>query len=267
MSDLGEGTGVWKGTHAGARRREFTRWPHANPAMLLLRNTPGVSSYEVACRDISCRGVGIRSPREAQVGTPCVIILRSRTRSSAVSATGMVARCEQIRPGLYSVGVRLDQQIDLEQIITRDPLAGHDHEHVEPEQLHALLSSQGIAVVTSNPNDAKMISSLLGSTYVLTPKSRQELTDQTLSLAAVVLEENTPLGELSEVAVDLYCSGFVGKIVLVTPDAGDHSRRLLEKLPVASAMVRPLDRDRVLCALADALREHTSHANKRLKAA
>ncbi len=267
MQDSGNGTGIWKGTHAGVRRREFTRWPYANPAMLLLRDTPGVSACEVACRDISCRGVGLRSPREANIGTPCVIILRSRTRSSAVSATGMVARCEQIRPGLYNVGVRFDQQIDLEQIITRDPFAGHDHEHVEPEQLRALLPAQSIAVVTSNPNDAKMISSLLGSTHVLAPKSRQELTDQALSLAAVVLEENTPLGELSEVAVDLYCSGFVGKVVLVAPDAGAHSRRLLEKLPVASAMVRPLDRDCVLSALADAVREQLSHAAKRQKAA
>lgn len=267
MSDLGEGTGVWRGTHAGARRREFTRWPYANPAMLLLRDTPEVTPYEVACRDISCRGVGLRCRREARVGTPCVIILRSRMRSSAVSAMGTVTRCEQVRPGLYSVGVRFDQQIDLEQIITRDPLAGYDHERVDPEQLRAILPSQGIAVVTSNPNDAKMIGSLLGSSSVLAPTSRQELTDQALSLAAVILEENTPLGEFSEVAVDLYCSGFVGKLVLVAADAGAHCRRLLEKLPVASAVVRPLDRDRVLRALADALRVEVSDAHQRLKAA
>jgi hypothetical protein len=221
--------------------------------MLMLRDQVGSLGHEVACRDVSAMGVGLRTTRMASLGTPCVVVFRSRTDQSAVAAAGVVSRCERVRDGLFDVGVRFDQVLDLNLVLSRDPFASHLHECVRPSQVLALLGELRIGVVAFDANDANMLRAVLGHERVLAPKKRAELIIEAMHLGAVLIEQDTPVGEIGEIAIDLYCNGFTGKIVLLAPSANEPARRMMEKLPIAAVALRPLTGEGLLNALADAL--------------
>ena len=69
-----------------------------------------------------------------------------------------------------------------------------------------------------------------------------------LMVAELLFEDDEEPGS---VLLDLYEHGFAGKVVLIAPDRGPRVRRIVEKLPLAGVLVKPLEDTALLRLLAD----------------
>jgi hypothetical protein len=81
-----------------------------------LQAVGGTTQFAVKCRNISRRGVGFLHGGYVHPGTLCEVTIITKRRVG-FRATGKVVRCQHIGDKIHEVGVRLDSDLDLVELV------------------------------------------------------------------------------------------------------------------------------------------------------
>jgi hypothetical protein len=125
------------------------------------------------------------------------------------------------------------------------------HESVDGSSLRGR-----VLVVSATAGDRALLGRALRGTgmAVMSVASAGSAPDAA-AVDVVMLTCNEGDDEPGSVLLDLYEAGFAGKALLITPDRSPRVRRMVDKLPLAGVLVKPLEDALLLRLLADILPE------------
>jgi hypothetical protein len=247
------------GEHGGdapALQREFARWPF--PQRVVPVRLPDLVPQRVvtmACKNLSCSGAGLVGQTLIAPGTRIIMGLRSSVRGVA-EVEGEVTRCDGKGSLRFEVGVRFTRHIDVREFVPVRALTNQFlHERVDPARLRGL-----VVVLAAGTPDRSRIARALSCTCmtVMHASGMHELPasmhDATILVLGCDTDDETP----GDALLRVYERSFSGRVVLLAPQASVRIRRMIEKLPVASVLLKPFGPDAVLRAIAQALHEHNT---------
>lgn len=105
------------GERKDARRRQDSRIPLPDAVVLCkLQAVGGSTQFAVKCRNVSRRGLGFLHGAYVYTGTVCEVTIITRKRVG-FRVTGRVVRCQHIGDKIHEVGVRLDNELDLNELL------------------------------------------------------------------------------------------------------------------------------------------------------
>jgi CheY-like chemotaxis protein len=109
---------------AARRRRKYVRWAFRKITVELQINHPGGSAItcRVACRNLSCGGIGVVHSAFLYPGSTCVVTL-PRQGGRPLAASGVILRCVHVQDMVHEIGIKFDREIDVGEFMDRDPLA------------------------------------------------------------------------------------------------------------------------------------------------
>ncbi|MFO0830441.1 MAG: PilZ domain-containing protein [Phycisphaerales bacterium] len=230
------------------RRRVFARWPFAQQ-LVPVRDLASRSReiFPMTCRNLSANGIGLVSAREVAIGRPVSITLRSIIRG-AVDVRGRVVRCEPTGERRYDVAIALELPLEVREFAPPDPLSNQTiHEAVDPGSIRGTC-----LIVSSSAGDRAALARTLRATrMVVTSVASVSGARDVPGADIAIITCNDDDDEPGSVLLDLYDQGFAGKAVLVAPDRSSRVRRIVDKLPLAGVIVKPLEDTVLLRVLAD----------------
>ncbi|HEX2837529.1 MAG TPA: PilZ domain-containing protein [Phycisphaerales bacterium] len=233
---------------SAARRRVFARWPFSQQ-IVPVRDLSSLSRdiIPMTCRNLSANGVGLVSSRPLAVGRTVSVTLRSVVRGT-VNVQGRVVRCEDAGERRCELGVAFATPIDVREFAPTDPLSNQTlHETIDPQTLRG-----SVLIVSGCPGDRASLARSLRTTSMIVASVASVHGARDIAAADIaILTSDTGDDEPGSVLLDLYERGFAGKVVLIAPDRGPRVRRIVEKLPLAGVLVKPLEDTALLRLLAD----------------
>ena len=175
------------------------------------------------------------------------VTLRSQVRG-AVEVRGRVVRCEEAGSGRFDVAVALEVPLEVREFAPTDPLANHTaHESVNAASLRGR-----VLIVSATTGDrAALVRALRGTSMVVTSVASASGARDVGCVDIAILTCNEGDEEPGSVLLDLYEQGFAGKAVLVAPDRSARVRRIVDKLPLAGVLVKPVEDNLLLRVLTD----------------
>ncbi len=233
---------------SAARRRVFARWPFSQQ-IVPVRDLSSLSRdiIPMTCRNLSANGVGLVSPRPIAVGRTVSVTLPSVVRGT-VNVQGRVVRCEEAGERRCEVAVAFATPVDVREFAPADPLSNQTlHETVDPQMLRG-----SVLIVSACSGDRAALARSLRCTCMMiasVASVQGALNIGATDIAILTCDEDDE--EPGSVLLDLYEHGFAGKVVLIAPDRGPRVRRIVEKLPLAGVLVKPLEDTALLRLLAD----------------
>jgi PilZ domain len=232
-----------------AARRTFARWPFEQgiTAVPLGGALGGELAFALVCRNLSAGGLGGFSRLQLAEGTRVLMVLPTALQGVA-TATATVVRCEQSRENLYDIGALFDEPIDLEMFVPLDPLEQqYTHEFVAPHMI-----TGRIALLSESAFDRAFFGRVLSHSQAsVTCDARPEaIIADAKSLDVLVISSQLNNSHTEDTVLRCMSAGSRARYVLLASDNGPRNRRLMLKLPFASAIVRPLREQSVLSALA-----------------
>ena len=235
-------------------KRTFARWPFRMGSIKLALEHPGGSRVEltVACRNLSRGGTGVLHSAYVHTDTPCVIYL-PKPDGSLVKRRGKIVRCSHVKGLIHELGILFDEPIHLSNFVTLDPfLGGSSFENIDPGEL----LGTALALVSSDI-DKRIIEHFLSDTQ-LKLRFAQETDDavkQATDNCDVIL-----LDLMMENAIDtleaIRKQGVNAPVVALGEEANSDIRNILEKHNITMFVLKPLNNDLLLSALAECLLVH-----------
>src|SRR4051812_35298741 len=116
-------------------RRKFSRWPFRQTTIPITITHPGgsVVNLRLACRNISCGGVGLLHTSFIHPGSVCVVELPN-SKGLHDKLPGVVQRCSHRRGTLHELGIKFARSIELANYVPGQ--AGvHSFERVDAHDL------------------------------------------------------------------------------------------------------------------------------------
>jgi hypothetical protein len=105
------------GEGKGDNQRKESRIPMTDVVVICkLQAVGGPTQFAVKCRNVSRRGVGFLHGAYVHAGTRCEVTIITRRRVG-FRATGKVVRCRHVGDKVHEVGVRLDSDLDLVELV------------------------------------------------------------------------------------------------------------------------------------------------------
>jgi hypothetical protein len=234
-----------------AARRTFARWPFEQgiTAVPLGGAQGGELAFALVCRNLSAGGLGGLAPVQLAEGTRILMVLPTALQGvAAVMST--VVRCERSRENVFAIGVLFDEPIDLEMFVPLDPLdQAYVHEYVAPHMI-----TGRIALLSESTFDRAFFSRVLSHSQArVTCDARPDaIVADAKSLDVLVIASELNNSHTEDTVLRCMSAGSQARYVLLANDNGPRNRRLMLKLPFASAIVRPLREQALLSALAQA---------------
>lgn len=242
------------------RRRVFARWPFAQQFVPVREvDSPARTIVPMTCKNLSAMGVGLVSTRRVEVGRIVGVTLRSLVRG-AVEVRGRVVRCESVSSDRYEVAVALEAPIEVREFAPTDPLSNQTvREYVDPVTLRGR-----VLVVSATAGDRAAFTRALRTTSMVVTSAASvsgALDIEKVDIAVLTCNEGDE--KPGSVLLDLYEHGFTGKVVLVVPERSPRVRQIVDKLPLAGVLVKPVDDGLLLRVLADVGAESAGGAGLR----
>lgn len=239
------------------RRRQYRRWPFRTLSLPIVLEHPGNTAValKVACRNISSGGLAVLHSAFVYPGSKCRVLLHHVTLGN-ITVSGTVVRCRHVRGLVHELGVKFDRVLSVRDFV---PLVPFDEifslEHVDERTL------QGLVVhVEASASGARWMAESIKNTGI------------TLHSVTTLADALEPAREGCDVLVtDLDvggepCERFIASldaeqctppIILSTPARTAAAAARAAALNPASGpvlgLVRPLQRETLLCALAEVL--------------
>ncbi|HYF14527.1 MAG TPA: PilZ domain-containing protein [Phycisphaerales bacterium] len=233
-------------------RRERTRWPFHGLALVVpdtgAEDAP-MDPLLARCSNISGSGVGVTVDKSVPALSQVTVSLPTRA-GVLVELRGMVVRSRE-EDGKFELGIMFETAVDAGMFVGRDPLSNQfEFESVAPAAVVGDVVLSG-----ASEGDADLVRLALRGTHVSLYAGEFPAREQRGSprRAAMVFDNAGP-AEAGGRVLRILQSGDADSVVLVARDREPATRRLVEKLPFAAVLVRPLDRTLVLRGLAQALR-------------
>ena len=239
------------GTDGAAAKRDFVRWPFRHVSIKIQIFHPGgaVSAITVACRNLSRAGMSILHSAYLHTGTKCRISLPHPTRGE-VTVPGWVARCCHRSGTIHEIGIRFDQHLDVQELLSPNPFTDwFSLERVNPEEL-----AGNMVYVEDSELDRKIVKHFLRGTHLnlhLAASAAEAMTKIDDSTDLILVDYHLDQGTGLELAAKLRESGINIPIIVITCDTHAASADKLAESKVNAFLAKPIRQDLLLRAIAE----------------
>lgn len=241
------------GPGASKSSRTYVRWPfrHSSIGVSLVHPGGSASHVTMACRNLSCGGVGLLHSCYIHAGTRCTIGLPHPFRG-VVQVSGVVTACRHRQGLLHELGVKFDEQINVRDFIRPDPFREYfSLERVKPEELRGT-----VLYVEDSLLDQKIIKHYLRETSLCmkgatTRDEAIEAARQNVDL--ILCDFHLPDCDGSEFVRLVREDGIAAPIIMVTSDNSSITRTKVRGSAADAFLAKPLTQDRILRAIAEFL--------------
>lgn len=232
-------------------KRVHARWPYRMGSLKLALDHPGGSRVDitVACRNLSRGGAGVLHSAYVHTGTLCEIEL-PKPDGSTVSRTGTIVRCSHVKGLVHELGIQFDEPIHLRSFVTLDPfLGGSSFENVDPGELIGTA-----LVVVSSDIDKRIIGHFLSETQLKLRfvQTTEEAIEQSQDNCDVIMLDLT-IDHALDTLTALRKNGVVAPVIALGEEANSDVRNILEQYDINMFVLKPLNNDLLISALAECL--------------
>ncbi len=246
-------------------RRLHSRWPYREQTIAIRIDSPNGGSVDLrmACRNLSCGGIGLLHNAFLYTGTKCVVIL-PRAIGGFQPVSGEIVRCQHRRGMIHEIGVKFAVPIEVRDFIRNDLLESRSTvEQVDAESLTGV-----VLYANSLEVEQHLFRSFLRETRVriksATSAEQAEqliLSDQSINL--LVCDQHLPDRTGLEMITKLALEGVQLPVIITSADTGPGMRQALADAPKCEFMPKPLQKDRVLRSLSEYLKPAEKGASGR----
>jgi len=247
---------------SGKAQRGFVRWPFPQAAIELRLDHPGgtATTMKVACRNISCGGVGLLHRSFVHPGTRAHVRL-PHSRKGFIDIPGVVVRCLHRAGVVHELGLCFEKPIDMQQVVDADPFEEcFSVENVKPEDL-----SGNILYVEDSAMDARLVKHFTRMTKLslsVATNGTEALDAASKGVKVILMDFHLPDCEAPQLVAQLRESHVFAPIIAVTADASRGTKERLRAAGIDAFLAKPLTEDRVLRAIAEfILRERWASAD------
>jgi CheY-like chemotaxis protein len=242
--DAGEGS-------AANVKREFVRFAFRRTLVLVEVIQPGgtTAKFAVVSRNLSANGVSLLHSAYIHAGSRCVVTL-PHPLLQWIQVSGKVARCVHRGGRVHEIGVRFDEKIQTRELLSLDTMnEAYTMERVDPARL-----AGRILVIDDSDLEHTLIDRLLDGTglEVCHARSYDDIVAQ-IGEGFDMLLVDYHLKDTNGPAViaRLQEAGHEIPTLLITADNSAAIRAEMRSLGVLGCVAKPLNRPRLLRALAE----------------
>lgn len=246
LNKLDDGAGV-----SGESKRTYVRWPFRHASIDVTMIHPGGSRAAVpmACRNLSCGGIGLLHSAYAHPGTPVELRLPHPFRGS-VPVSGTITCCRHRGGLLHEIGVKFDRAINVRDFVRPDPFREYfSLEKVDPSQLRGTIVYAEDSIL-----DQRIVRHYLRDTS-LTLRTA-ETADAAIALVKqgadlIISDFHLPDRDGSQFVRDVRDAGVAAPVIMVTSDNSSATRARVRDCSADSFLAKPLSQERLLRAVAE----------------
>ncbi len=232
-------------------KRQYARWPFpcATVRLELAQPSGARSSLHLACRNLSCQGVGLLHSAYLHPGGRCTLHLPA-PGGGDIAIPGVLVRCSHRGGMVHELGVRFDRLIDVRKVVPDPGTSPLSFEVVSPDALEGRVLL-GLALAS----DAAVVRHLLGETRFSFSSARS--LDDLIALArdgarlAILGEDLPPSGAMDAVRA-LRGVGCAAPVIFLSRDPSRGGLRGHEDVH-GLVLSSPPEQRTLLCAAAELL--------------
>lgn len=243
---------------------------YRSKGMMLMAQHPGggIAKFPAAARFMSATHVTVLLTCFLHTRTPVSMVLRELS-GAPVPVRGEVVQCKHVQHAIHEVSVKLDTEIDPSNFVadgaddanaaTAAPAAGAVAAVESPIQARVL-------VIEDDADELRLLKFLLNkakaevTTAQTAAAAHEQLTTGTFDLVICDLNLGEDRGE--DIIAQARKGGFAGMVMVVSGEIKAARLAALNTLDVVDVVTKPVTPQGIMRAIADALAEGRSGANK-----
>ncbi len=236
---------------SGKANRAFVRWPFPQAAIELRLDHPGgtATTFRVACRNISCSGIGLLHRSFVHPGTRAHIRLPHQ-RKGFIDVPAIIVRCLHRAGVVHEIGMIFDKPIDMQEVIDADPLQEcFCVEHINPDEL-----TGNILYVEDSAMDARLIKHFTRMTKLsvsIATNGTEALSAAGKGVKAILMDFHLPDCQAPKLLEQMRESHIFAPVIAVTSDTTKATLDHIRTAGFNAFLAKPLTEDRVLRAIAE----------------
>lgn len=240
----------------GPGRREFIRraFQHTTVPMQIFNRNGAVSgTIAVACRNLSRGGIAVLHSAYIHIGTRVLLALPHPSGVHYVAVRGEVVRCQHFRGVVHDIGIRFEELINVRDMLGLDPFG----DWFSLEQVDAGRLSGSLLLVSPSPEDIEALRLPLRNTAIA-------VTDAAGGEAALQMVNDKPFDVIlcdhalpdmsgTDFVTRLRAAGATTPVIMTTDEASEENRMRIAACPADAFLLRPVEADLLLRAVAEFL--------------
>jgi CheY-like chemotaxis protein len=222
-------------------------------AIELRLDHPGgtATSLKVACRNISCGGIGLLHRSFIHPGTRAHVRL-PHNRKGFIDVSAVIVRCLHRAGVVHEIGLAFDKPINMQEVVDADPFQEcFSVEHVNPEEL-----TGNILYIEDSAMDARLLKHFTRMTKLsvaIATNSADAIAAASKGVKAILLDFHLPDGDAPALVTQLRAADVQAPIIAVTGDSSRATKERLQASGINAFLAKPLTEERVLRAIAEFL--------------
>lgn len=234
-------------------KRGFVRWPFPMAAIELRLDHPGgtATTLKVACRNISCGGIGLLHRSFIHPGTRAHVRL-PHNRKGFIDVSAVIVRCLHRAGVVHEIGLAFDKPINMQEVVDADPFQEcFSVEHVKPDEL-----TGNILYIEDSAMDARLLKHFTRMTKLsvaIATNSADAVAAASKGVKAILLDFHLADGDAPTLVSQLRAADVRAPIIAVTSDASKATKERLHASGINAFLAKPLTEERVLRAIAEFL--------------
>lgn len=231
-------------------QRDFVRWPFPLAAVELRLDHPGgtATTMRVACRNLSCGGIGLLHRSFVHPGTRAHVRL-PHCRKGHIDVPGVVVRCLHRTGVVHELGLAFEKAIDIQEIVDADPFEEcFSIENIKPEDL-----TGNVLYIEDSAMDARLVKHFTRMTKLsitIATNGAEALAAASKGAKVILMDFHLPDCEAPQLVAQLRESHIFVPIIAVTADSSRTIKERLKSAGIDAFLAKPLTEDRVLRAIA-----------------
>lgn len=238
---------------SGKAKRGFVRWPFPRAAIELRLDHPGgtATTLKVACRNISCGGIGLLHRAFLHPGTRAHVRLPHASKGF-IDVSAVIVRCLHRAGVVHELGLCFESPIDMQEVVDADPFEEcFSVEQVKPEEL-----TGNILYVEDSAMDARLVKHYTRMTKLsvtIATNGPEALAAASKGVKVILMDFHMPDIEAPELVMQLRAADVHVPVIAVTSDSSPGIKERLRAAGINAFLAKPLTEDRVLRAIAEFL--------------
>lgn len=236
---------------SGKAQREFIRWPFPRAAIELRLDHPGgtATTFKVACRNISCGGIGLLHRSFVHPGTRAHVRL-PLGQKGFIDVPAVIVRCLHRSGVVHEIGMVFDKPINIHDVVITDPLQEcFCIENINPEELVG-----NILYVEDSAMDARLIKHYTRMTKLsvsIATNGAEALAAATKDVKVILMDFHLPDCDAPQLLSQMREAHIYTPIVAVTSDTTKPTLDYIRASGFNAFLAKPLTEDRSLRAIAE----------------
>ena len=238
---------------SGKVQRGFVRWPFPRAAIELRLDHPGgtVSTLKVACRNISCGGIGLLHRAFLHPGTRAHVRLPHASKGF-IDVSAVIVRCLHRAGVVHELGLCFEKPIDMQEVVDADPFEEcFSVERVNPEEL-----TGNVLYVEDSAMDARLVKHYTKMTKLnvtIATNGADALIAASKGVNVILMDFHIAGIDAPELVAQLRAADVQVPVIAVTSDSSPGIKERLRAAGINAFLAKPLTEDRVLRAIAEFL--------------